>query len=220
MDAGSPSTRIHYNPALNTIRTTGSEGKALLPLPPHFNKCLMQISKFPANFPWKGRAGLWSAARSGVPGGVTPAAAASWLQVSFGLAGPGRCQKLALSPVSGCWFYLSSVSWICKKNSWFWGFFSLLAVVCKRLNVQKPIYLCQGGREMEKNLQKQEKKKEKNQNKKQQKTRRKEKERERKKILSRYCWAGRFLLGPVPLLEHVIVRQRSTSFTSFFHYSK
>lgn len=54
--------------------------------------------------------GLRCTVRRGVPGGLTPPAAASWLQVSFGLAGPAWCQKLALSPVSGCWFYLSSVS--------------------------------------------------------------------------------------------------------------
>lgn len=88
--------------------------------------------------------GLRCVVRRGVPGGLTPAAAASWLQVSFGLAGPAQCQKLALSPVSGCWFYLSSVSWICKNS---WVFFFFLVVVCKPINVQKPIYLFQGRRE-------------------------------------------------------------------------
>lgn len=37
---------------------------------------------------------------------------------------------------------------------------------------------------------------------------------------SGYCWVRDGPWRPVLLLEHVIVKQRSTSFTSFFHYSK
>lgn len=150
MDAGPPSPAASSHtlrPPLNAIWTRNpQEAKGRLFLSPS-NKCFMQISKFSAISHEKAGGGLRCAARSGVPGGLTPAAAASWLQVSFGLAGPARCQKLALSPVSGCWFYLSSVSWICKK---FLGFRFLLLFFFSLsggcLRVQKTIYLWWGGR--------------------------------------------------------------------------
>lgn len=45
-------------------------------------------------------------------------------------------------------------------------------------------------------------------------------ERGRERRLGSYRGAGAAPRGPVLLLEHVPVRQGSTSFTSFFHYSK
>lgn len=105
-----PPPRIHYVPHLMPYEPgTHKKPREGSSSPPPIN-----VSCRSANFQQisheKAGGGLRCAARSGVPGGLTPAAAASWLQLSFGLAGPARCQKLALSPVSGCWFYLSSVS--------------------------------------------------------------------------------------------------------------
>lgn len=105
-----PPPRIHYVPHLMPYEPgTHKKPREGSSSPPPIN-----VSCRSANFQQisheKAGGGLQSVARSGVPGGLTPAAAASWLQVSFGLAGPAWCQKLALSPVSGCWFYLSSVS--------------------------------------------------------------------------------------------------------------
>lgn len=103
-----PRPRIHYNSPLNEPVTHKKRREGFSSPPP------INVSCRSANFQQisheKAGRGLRCAARPGGPGGLTPAAAASWLQVSFGLAGPAGCQKLALSPVSGCWFYLSSVS--------------------------------------------------------------------------------------------------------------
>lgn len=89
------------------------------------HQCLMQISKFPANFPWKGLLVLMVHGKfcsrlpsCEVPEALTSVARTSWLKGLLGLPGPTLVSKAGLSPVSGCWFYLSSVSWICE-NSFF-----------------------------------------------------------------------------------------------------
>lgn len=220
MDAGPPSPAASSHTLcspLNAIWTRNpQEAKGRLFLSPS-NKCFMQISKFSANFPWKGRRGPAVRGEERGPRRPDPGSG-RFLAPGFlrPLAGPAWCQKLALSPVSGCWFYLSSVSWICK-NSWGLVFccFFFLSGGC--LHVQKPVYLCWGGRTKYKCG---EKRRIKKKRKRKARENKKERKRERKKFFSRYCWAGGFLPGPVLLLEHVIVRQRSTSFTSFFHYSK
>lgn len=108
---------IHYlEMAQNTVihKEVLSQGSLLSPS----HKCLMPISKFFSKFPMKkpvGFDGAWKVVLSFLPSSkipqvLTPVADTSWLKVPLGLTGPTLVSKASLSPVSGCWFYLSSVS--------------------------------------------------------------------------------------------------------------
>lgn len=116
-------------PQQNCANHSPAEAKCRLSLPPTSHKCLTQISAFSANFPWRGPSvspvrGEGCGAR---PGTGSPAAwPRSGRFLAAGLpwpSGPARCQEPASSPAPGCWFYLSSVSWICENPSFFFFFF-------------------------------------------------------------------------------------------------
>lgn len=219
MDAGPPSPAASSHTLcspLNAIWTRNpQEAKGRLFLSPS-NKCFMQISKFSANFPWKGRRGPAVRGEERGPRRPDPG---SGRFLAPGFLRPRRSSLVSKAGLVSCLRMLVLPLKCFLNLQKFLGFrfllFFFLSGGC--LHVQKPVYLCWGGRTKYKCG---EKRRIKKKRKRKARENKKERKRERKKFFSRYCWAGGFLPGPVLLLEHVIVRQRSTSFTSFFHYSK
>lgn len=192
--------------------------KFSLPGPWILIKVFMPVSTFSANFPWKGLLvsmvhGEFCAPPPPAP---RPGPLEPWPSGQRFLAGGFRpprsnlVSEAGLSSVSGCWFYLSSVSWICENS-----FPSRLSIVdsCskKKKKQNLPFFSIfffflrakkkrgwRWGRGLGKG----------------------QKEGERKSGLGSYRGAGAAPKGPVLLLVHVSVRPGSASFTSFFHYSK
>ena len=120
--------------------------KFSLPGPWILIKVFMPVSTFSANFPWKGLLvsmvhGEFCAPPPPAP---RPGPLEPWPSGQRFLAGGFRpprsnlVSEAGLSSVSGCWFYLSSVSWICENS-----FPSRLSIVdsCSKKKKKKKIYL-------------------------------------------------------------------------------